>query len=123
VRIERVVLEHHRDVALLGRQVVDDAVLDPDLAAGDALEPRHHPQKRRLSAARRADQHDELAIGDVDRDAMQHVGRPEALGDVLDFYRTHACWHSSHGVFSAARCAKQGRLLLTLIEVPGGGNR
>ena len=29
VRIERVALEDHRDVAILGRDVVDDAVADP----------------------------------------------------------------------------------------------
>ena len=33
VRVERVVLEHHRDVALLRQQVVDDAAADPDHAA------------------------------------------------------------------------------------------
>ena len=33
VRIERVVLEHHGDVALLRRQVVDHAVADADFAA------------------------------------------------------------------------------------------
>jgi len=31
VRIQRVVLEHHRDVAVARIQVVDDAVADPDL--------------------------------------------------------------------------------------------
>ena len=32
VRVERVVLEHHRDVAILGRDVVDHALADPDRA-------------------------------------------------------------------------------------------
>ena len=32
VRVERVALEDHRDVAILGRDVVDDAVADPQRA-------------------------------------------------------------------------------------------
>ena len=34
VRVQRVVLEHHRDVALFRRHVVDDAVTDADGALG-----------------------------------------------------------------------------------------
>jgi hypothetical protein len=45
VRVERVVLEHHRDVALLGRHVVDHAVADADLARGDLLEAGDHAQQ------------------------------------------------------------------------------
>ena len=51
VRIERVALEDHRDVAILGRDVVDDAIADPQLAAGDLLESGDHPQAGRLAAA------------------------------------------------------------------------
>ena len=54
VRIERVVLEHHGDVAVLRRHVVDDVAADGDLAAGDVLQARDHAQRRRLAAARRA---------------------------------------------------------------------
>ncbi len=46
------------------------AVADQDLAVADLLEPGDHPQQRRLAAARWADQHRELAVGDVDVDAM-----------------------------------------------------
>ena len=53
VRIERVVLEHHRDVALGGLQFVDDAVANPHLATGDGLQARHHAQQRGFAAARR----------------------------------------------------------------------
>jgi hypothetical protein len=55
VRVERVVLEHHRHVAVLRRHVVDDLAVDRDLAVGDLLEPCDHAQRRRLAAARRAD--------------------------------------------------------------------
>ena len=45
VRVERVVLEHHRDVAILGRHVVDDPVADEDAAVGDLFQAR---EQRRL---------------------------------------------------------------------------
>ena len=45
-----------------------------DLAAADLLEPRDHAQQRRLAAPRGADQHRELAVGDVDVDAVSDGG-------------------------------------------------
>jgi hypothetical protein len=51
VRIERVILKHHRDVAILRRPVVDDFAADIDVAGGDFLEARDHAQRRRLAAA------------------------------------------------------------------------
>ena len=66
MRVERVVLEDHRDVALLRREVVDDAVADPELALGDLLEPRDHPQCRRLPAPGGPDEDDELAVADLE---------------------------------------------------------
>src|SRR5262249_30942474 len=62
VRVERVVLEDHRDVAVARRQVVDDAVADLDLAVADLFEPGDHPQRGRLPAAGRADEDNELAV-------------------------------------------------------------
>jgi hypothetical protein len=79
VRVERVVLEHHRDVALLGRNAVDDAVADADLAPADLLEAGDHPQQRRLAAARRTDEHAELAVRDRDIDPPDDVRRPEVF--------------------------------------------
>ena len=45
----------------------------------DVLQPGDHPQQRRFAAAGRADQDDELAIVDLDADAVQHLGRAERL--------------------------------------------
>jgi hypothetical protein len=42
----------------------DLLAVDPDLARGRQFQPRDHPQRRRLAAARRAEQHEELAVLD-----------------------------------------------------------
>ena len=94
VRIQGVVLEHHRDVPVLRRQVVHHPVTDRDRARGDLLQPRDGPQRRRLTAARRADQDHELAVLNVQaqpvdglhaarvslfhviEDDLRHRGRP-----------------------------------------------
>ena len=89
VRVERVVLEHHGDVAVLRRHVVHHAAADRDLAAGDVLEPGDHAQQRRLAAAGRADQHDELAVRDVDAHAVQDLHGTEGFPDVADIDGRH----------------------------------
>ncbi len=73
VRIERVVLEHHRDVAVLWRHIVDDVAPDHDVAVGDVLKAGDHPQRGRFSAAGRPDQHDKLMVGDVEIDAAHRL--------------------------------------------------
>src|SRR5581483_7626641 len=65
MRVERVALEHHRDVAIARGDVVDDALADPDHALADRLEPGEHPQRGRLAAPRRPDEDHELAVRDV----------------------------------------------------------
>jgi len=84
MRIKRVILEHHRDVALLRRHVVDHALADADLAAGDVFQARDHAQQGRLAAPGRSDQHDEFAVADGDIDAVNDLRRPERLLDVAD---------------------------------------
>ena len=66
MREERVGLEHHRNVAALRRQVGHVAFADEQLAGGDRLEAGDHVERRGLPAARRANQHDERSIGDLD---------------------------------------------------------
>ena len=73
VRVERVVLEHHGDVAVHRRQLVDDVVVDRDVAGADRLEPGDHPQRRRLAAAGRADEHHELLVADLQVDVFDGV--------------------------------------------------
>jgi hypothetical protein len=65
VRVERVALEHHRDVAIARRHVVDDPVADAERALGDLLEACDHPQGGRLAAPGRAYENHELAVLDL----------------------------------------------------------
>ena len=85
VWVQRVVLEDHRNVARARRQVVHDALADPDLAVRDLLETRDHAQRRRLAATGRADEHDELAV--LDREVEVGDGAVAVtvdLGDVVE---------------------------------------
>ncbi|MGY4289864.1 hypothetical protein ACVWXO_009130 [Bradyrhizobium sp. LM2.7] len=89
MRIERVVLEHHRNIPLLGLDIVDDAVADRDRAGGDVLEACEHAQKRRLAAAGGANQDDKLAVLDRDRDSVQDFKIAERFPHVADLHRRH----------------------------------
>jgi hypothetical protein len=85
VRVERVALEHHRDVAVLRGDVVDHAVADPDLARGGVLEPSHHAQRGRLARPRRADEDGEAAVRDLERELVDGLGAVrEDLADPLE---------------------------------------
>ena len=85
VRIERVVLEHHRDVAVAGREPGDLALADPDVALGHLLEAGNHPQQRRLPAAGGADEDHELAAPDCQIDAVDGTDVPVVdLSDLLE---------------------------------------
>lgn len=64
VRIQGVVLEHHGDVAMAGVGRGDVVVADVDMTGVNGFQAYQHPQRRRLAAARRPDQHHELSVGD-----------------------------------------------------------
>ena len=79
VRIERVVLKHHGDVAIGRLDLVDHAAADVDGAAGDGLQSRHHAQQRGLAAAGWAHQHTELSVADFEIDALDGID-PAGIG-------------------------------------------
>ena len=66
MRVQRVVLEHHRDVAVLRRDVGDVAIADEDAAGVDLFEAGQHAEGGRLAAAGRTDEDEELAVGDLE---------------------------------------------------------
>ena len=90
VRIERVGLEHHGDVALARVQVVDAPAADADLALGHGIQPGDHVEQRGLAAAGGADQHQKLARVHADVDALEDVQLAVAFADVEQLERCHA---------------------------------
>jgi hypothetical protein len=84
VRVQRVVLEDHRDVTVARGALVDPLAADDEVALGDVLEAGDHPQRGRLPAAGRPDEDHEFPVLDVQvqlLDRFGPVGVP--LGDVF----------------------------------------
>ena len=89
VRVERVILEHHRHAAVTGRQAGDVPVLKQDPTAADGLEPRDHPQERALAAARGPDQNQEFSVLDFQRDRPYSLDLAKALLHIEESERRH----------------------------------
>ena len=77
---DRLALEHHGILRPFGAR----RRVDLDRAGGRGLEPGEDAQQRRLAAARRADDHEELARLDVDRDAVDGDELAEGLLQIAD---------------------------------------
>jgi hypothetical protein len=59
------------------------------IAFADGLQSRDHREQRRLAAAGRADERDELARARLEIDALQDLDRAEALKKPGDAQRRH----------------------------------
>ncbi len=114
VRVERVALEHHGDVAIARGRARDVFALDEDLPLVGLLEARDQAEQGRLSAPARAHEHREAALGDhhvdpaedgVARERLLHAARLAADGprggggrNLCLLARLHAC--------ECTRCAR-----------------
>ena len=63
-----------------GGSRVTSRAAQPHVAGGRLDEARDHAQRRGLAAARGAEQHHELAVGDIERDVAHGVEVAVALG-------------------------------------------
>ena len=81
VREQRVALKDGVGRALVRRQAGDVVAVDQDLARVRLLEAGDHPQRRRLAAAARAEQGEELPFRDVEVDGVDRSEIPEPLRD------------------------------------------
>src|SRR5262249_4112146 len=81
VRPQRVVLEHHADVARVRPEPVDAAVAEPDLAAVGCVKAGDQPQECRLSAPGGPEQREQLAVADLEARAVDGGHASEPLED------------------------------------------
>src|SRR5690606_2730985 len=83
LRVERVALERHRDAAVVGLDPGHVPARDAHLALDLVDEPRDALERGRLAGAGRAEDHEELAVGQLEVDPVQGdrlaVARDEAL--------------------------------------------
>ena len=86
MRQQSIGLEHHGDVPVLRRQSGHVVAVDVDAAGRRALQAGDDAQQRRFAAARSAEQADEFARLDIERDAVQHGHLAERLSDRVEFY-------------------------------------
>src|SRR5690606_34184844 len=112
VRVEGVVLEHHGDVALGRLEPVHHPAADGDLARGDRLQAGDHPEQGGLPAARRPEDHDELAIGHVHGDPVDHLHVAVALLDVAKAELGH--------YFSVSTSPRTNHFCMTSTTIAGG---
>ena len=95
VRIQRVALEHHRQIASLRRHAGHVAPVDQDAPARRRLETGDQPQHRALAAARRPDQHQQLAVARSRGRGRAPPRRPfgKDLADALERRSTPSTLH------------------------------
>eukprot|EP01038_Epipyxis_sp_PR26KG_P020281 gene20282-28712_t len=62
------VLEHHGQLALGRCDIVGTYAADVQIAAADLFQTGDHAQQSGLAAAGRADEHHQLAVGDIEVD-------------------------------------------------------
>src|SRR5262249_12525226 len=89
VREERIGLEHHPHVALVGSDAGDVLALDEDPARVRPVEAGDEAQRRRLAAARRSEQRQELALAELDVDALERLEAAELTVKILEVEVRH----------------------------------
>ncbi|CEI76402.1 Phenol hydroxylase [Pseudomonas aeruginosa] len=89
VRVQRVGLEDHRQVAFRRRGVGDVRAVEGDAAAAGLFEAGDQAQQGRLAAAGGADEDYELAVADVEVDALDDGLAVEAFLQVADLEISH----------------------------------
>jgi hypothetical protein len=69
---------------LVGAEAVDSRTVEPDTAACGPLQPDDHLQERALPGPVGADDRDDLAVVDPERDSVDSRETTEALRDLID---------------------------------------
>ena len=80
---EGIILKHRVHISFVGFQVRHILPFQNHLSLIRRLQPRHDAQGGRLSAAGRSQKRDKFPSADIQADALQNIGLPEALFYIL----------------------------------------
>ncbi len=109
VREEGVLLEDHVDRPSVGRDRRDVVPLQDDTPHVGLLEAGDHAQRRRLAAAARAEQREELPLADLERHVVHGRDSTEALADAAECDRDASVLpHAASSVTRPSRSAGRG---------------
>ena len=104
MRIKRVILKHHGDVAVAWRLVVDALAIDHHIATADALQARDHAQQGRFAATGWANKHHEFTVLNFQVDAVDDlIFAVVTLSDLLQLHGCHGNV-SLNGITKNALC-------------------
>ena len=84
VRVESVVFEHHRDIAVFRCQIIYTRVVKQDVSGADVLKACQHPHGRRLAATRRTQDRDEASVRAGQVQFLDRRSLAIILPDILD---------------------------------------
>src|SRR5229473_235991 len=98
---DRVALKHHRVLRAVGA----GRHVDLDRSGGGGLQPGEDAQQRRLAAPGRADDREELAARDVERDIVDGDQAAEGLDEITDADRRAPGTASAIAFMTAASAA------------------
>ena len=73
IRIKRVVLKHHRKIAILCFYIITKLSINPELPARNLLKTGNHPKRRRFSAAGRSNKNHKLPIRYFKRKILNRI--------------------------------------------------
>ncbi len=119
VRKQGIALKHHGGVASLGGEMRDIAAVERDRSRVGRLESGRDAQRGRFAASARAQQGEELSLGDI----AGELADPPALGKrtrhVVKLHRAHgapytSAFHRSMRVFSFAANSRQSMSMASM---------
>ena len=88
--VQRIILEDHGNVAVGGRQGIDDLVTNPQFTRADFFQPGDHSEQGGFPATGRTNKNEKLAARDIDIYPVDHGNCPVELSDLLQTDRCHS---------------------------------
>jgi hypothetical protein len=89
MRVERIVLKHHGDIALRRLHAVDALVADIEIAGRDRLQSCNDPEQGRLAAAGGTDEDNKFVVRDLQIEIGDHGEVAVLLDEIANRNRGH----------------------------------